>query len=240
MLGGMGRELDSQVLGRLQEHYRGMSDGELLRIAARPEDLTEMAREVMRGEMTGRRLKMEEAAAGPFTAMEQDPMPKFGTKLADGMVVLTTFHDAMEAGEACDWLEKEEMEVDVRDVSVRDGVGTLYGGAPVALQVIVGARDRERAMKILRGKMGLFPLQEVEEADPVVDDGTVATLGLFGRREDADEVARVLDDARVWHRVTANVEGSAAEENAWTLEVREIDLVKAGELVEKAMGLPEG
>ena len=88
--------------------------------------------------------------------------------------------------------------------------------------------------------MGLFPLQEVEEADAVVDDGTVATLGDFGRREDADDVARVLDEAGIWHRVTANPEGSAEEENAWTLEVREVDLVKAGEVVEKGMGLAEG
>jgi hypothetical protein len=95
-------------------------------------------------------------------------------------------------------------------------------------------------VKILRENMGLFPLQEVEQADAVVDDGTISTLGVFGRREDADEVAQTLDDARVWHKVTANPEGSAEDENAWTLEVREVDLVRAGEVVEKAMGLAEG
>jgi hypothetical protein len=243
MLGGMGRELDSQALQRLQEHYGEMSDGELLGIAAKPDDLTDMAREVMRGEMASRHLKLEAAVSDPFTGLGRDelPKPEFGTKLANGMVVLTTFHDAIAAGEACDWLEEEGMDVDVRDVSDKStGGGSFYGGPPVALQVIVGVRDRDRAVKILREKMGLFPLQEVEDADPLVDDGTVAVLGSFGRREDADEAARVLDEARVWHRVTANAEGSAADENAWTLEVREIDLVKAGELVEKAMNLPEG
>jgi hypothetical protein len=242
MLGGMGREMDSQALQRLQEYYGEMSDGELLGIAARPDDLTDMAREVMRGEMTARKLKLENAPADPFTGMERDalPKPELGTKLPDGMVVLTTFHDAIAAGEACDWLEAEGMGVDVRDVSEKGGLGTMYGGPPVALQVIVAVRDRDRAMKILREKMGLFPLQEVEEADPVVDDGTVAVVGQFGRREDAEDVAKVLDEAGIWHRVTSNPEGSAADENAWTLEVREIDLVKAGEVVEKAMGLPEG
>jgi hypothetical protein len=71
----------------------------------------------------------------------------------------------------------------------------------------------------------------------VVDDGSVATVGTFGRREDADEVAKVLDDARIWHRVVANAEGSVEEENAFSVEVRQIDLVKAGDVVEKAMGL---
>jgi hypothetical protein len=175
--------------------------------------------------------------------MERDalPKPELGTKLPDGMVVLTTFHDAIAAGEACNWLEEEGMDVDVRDVSEKSsGGGSFYGGPPVAMQVIVAVRDRDRAMKILREKMGLFPLQEVEDADPLVDDGTVTMLGYFGRREDAEDVAKVLDEAGIWHRVTANPEGSAADENAWTLEVREIDLVKAGEVVEKAMGLPEG
>jgi hypothetical protein len=53
-------------------------------------------------------------------------------------------------------------------------------------------------------------------------------------------VAKALDEARIWHRVTANPEGTAADENAYTLEVREIDLVKAGDVVERAMNLPEG
>ena len=235
----MGRELDSEMLRRLQENYREMSDGELLRLAAAPEDLTNAAREVLRGEMAGRKLKLEDAARDPFAAMERDPLPKpeFGSQSAKGMVVLTTFYDAIAAGEACDWLEADGMDVDVRDVSQKGGLGTVYGGPPVSLQVIVGARDRERAMKILREKMGLFPLQEVEVADAVVDDGTVSVVGFFGRREDADEVAKVLDDARIWHRVVANAEGSVEEENAFSVEVREIDLVKAGDVVEKAMGL---
>ena len=69
---------------------------------------------------------------------------------------------------------------------------------------------------------------------------TVATLGDFGRREDADEVAKVLENAGVWHRIAANEDGSAENEDAFTLQVKEVDLVRAGDLVEKSMGLPEG
>jgi len=213
-----------------------MSDGQLLGLAAKPEDLTDFALEILRGEIGRRGIKVD----GPVPGGDSQQKPEFGRKLADGSVVLMTFHDAIAVGEACDWLEEDGIEVDVRDVAEKStGGGSFYGGPPVALQVIVPGRDRDRAVRILREKMGLFPLQEVEEADAVVDDGTVSTLGYFGRREDAEDVAKVLEDARVWHRVAANPEGSVADEDAWTVEVREIDLVKAGDLVERAMGLAE-
>jgi hypothetical protein len=260
----MGRELDSQALQRLQEYYGEMSDGELLGIAERPDDLTEVAREVMRGEMAARKLKVEapEPEAGPRWASdalgqsawmspgisdsilgsspELDMAPPKRSSIAAGESLLSTFHDAIEAGRACDFLKEAEVPFRLEDVAKPRSGFRGYDNPPVALNLIVDKMDRERAMAVLRKEMGLFPLQEVEEADPVVDDGTVTTLGYFGRREDADDVAKVLDDARIWHRVSANAEGSAAEENAWTLEVLEIDLVKAGEVVEKAMGLPEG
>jgi hypothetical protein len=241
----MARELDSEMLRRLQEQYREMSDRELLGMAAKPADLTDFALEVLRGEMTHRGLKLdtETSSSNPFTGTVGDPLPKpqFGTKLADGSVVLIRFHDAMAAGEACDHLEAEGMDVTVRDVAAKDsGGGSFYGGPPVALEVIVPGTDRARAVTILREKMGLFPLQEVEEADAAVDDGTVTVLGYFGQRGDADEVARVLDEARIWHRIVANAEGTMEDENAFSVEVKEIDLVKAGDVVERAMDLPEG
>jgi len=80
-------------------------------------------------------------------------------------------------------------------------------------------------------------LQEVAEADPVVDDGTVSTVGNFGLREDAEEIAKVLDEAGIWNRVVANPEGSAEYEDAYAVTVREVDLMRAGDVVEKALGL---
>jgi hypothetical protein len=260
----MAQELASRALQRLQEYYREMSDGELLGVADKPDDLTEMAREVMRGEMAHRGLKVETpppdashgwvgdaldqsnwappAISGSIlgSSPELEFEPPMSSQVKPGEVSLRVFYDAFEAERACGFLETAEVPFRVEDVAKPRSGFRVYDSPPVALSLIVDKGDRERAMAVLRKEMGLFPLQEVEEADPVVDDGTVATLGDFGRREDADEVAKVLDEARIWYRVTANPEGSAADENAWTLEVREIDLVKAGEVVEKAMGLPEG
>jgi hypothetical protein len=229
----MARELDSEMLQRLQSSYGQMSDGELLELAARPDDLTDIGLEVLRGEMQRRRLQPK-AAAPPIAGEVYKPVRA-------GSAPLMTFHDAIAAGEACEHLEEAGISVEVRDVSAKvAGRGSFYGGPPVALEVIVQGVDRERAVGILREKMGLFPLQEVAEADELVDDGTISALGYFGKRDDAEEVARVLEDASMWHRIVANAEGTEEDENAYSVEVREIDLVKAGELVERAMGLPEG
>ena len=68
----------------------------------------------------------------------------------------------------------------MRDVSDKDTTGgSFYGGPAVALQMIVPGTERERSVKILREKMGLFPLQDVEVADELVDDGTVTAVGYF-------------------------------------------------------------
>jgi hypothetical protein len=237
ILCGMARELDSEMLRRLQEQYGEMSDGELLGLAATPDDLTDVALEVLRGEMTHRGIKpdaaVQEASADEGYALAR---PEFGQKLPDGSVVLMTFHDAMAAGDACDYLEAEDIDVRVRDVSEKNsGGGSFYGGPPVAMEVIVPGKDRARAVVILREKMGLFPLQEVEEADELVDDGTVTALGFFGKRKDAEAVAQALEQAGIWHRIVANEEGTVEDENAFSLEVREVDMVVAGDVVEKTI-----
>ena len=259
-------ELNSQgQWQRLVELYRAMSDEELLELAARPDDLTDEAQGVLRSEMGSRRLQAqaapgakaghigmaERAAVGSSTEgvefytraqHEPDLKPEPAAKgLAKGMAYLATFHDAIAAREVCDLLEAEGMEIDVRDVAkAHPGSGSFYGGPPVALQIIVQQRDVSRAMAILREKMGMFPVQEVEEADEAIDDGTTVVLGAFGHREDAEAVARVLEEARLWNRIAANAEGSVEDEDAYTLEVKEVDQVRAGEIVERGLGLPEG
>jgi len=260
----MAYELDSEMLQRLQSHYGAMADGELLELAAKPEDLTDAAREVMRGEMARRNLKVEAPEPFPtrsrWQAQEQEPesWPDPGLPSAilgsgptldsaqpensgvrAGESLLGRFHDAIEVGRACEFLEANEVGFRIEDVAKpRSGAGA-YDSPPVALNLIVDKADRELAMAVLRREMGLFPLQEVDEADAPVDDGTVGILGSFGHRADAEDVAQILDKERIWHRIVADPEGTVEDENAFTLEVREVDLVRAGEVVEKAMGLAE-
>src|SRR6185312_12510420 len=116
----------------------------------------------------------------------------------------------------------------------------FYSSGPsVALELVVDQRDRDRAVRELHDKRGLFPIEEVEQPDTWIDDGTAAIVGQFAKRADAEDVARVLTDAKIWNRITANPDGSAATEDAFLVEVREVDLFRAGELVEKALNLPE-
>jgi hypothetical protein len=161
-------------------------------------------------------------------------------EVGPGQTELMTFYDALNAGRACEFLDAGEIEFDLQDVSQPQSAMRSFDNLPpVMLKLVVPKKARERAMAVLRETMGLFPLQEVEVADAPMDDGTISALGYFARREDAEEVGRILDEARMWHRIVANPEGSVEDENLFALEVREIDLMRAGELVEKAMDLPE-
>jgi hypothetical protein len=236
----MARELDSEMLGRLQGQYGAMSDGELLELAATPDDLTDTALEVLRGEMARRHLEAVEENAEPGgSAFGRAGGGRVEKPVRAGAVSLMTFHDAIAAGEACKHLEDAGIEIDVRDISEASTMGgSFYGGPPVALQVVVAGADVVRAQRILREKMKLFPLQEVEGGD-APDEAAPVVVATFGQRADADEVGRALEEAGVWHRVTANPEGAAEDEDAYTVEVREVDQEKALEVVEKAMGMAE-
>ena len=236
----MAHELDSQgQWQRLYGLYHAMSDEELLGLAEGIEDLTDEAGDVLRREMKDRRLQVEQPATQASASASKWWSPG-ADKLGQGEVALVIFHDAFAAGGACECLEHGGVAFQMRDVSSpRSGLRSFEGRPPVALELSVARVDRERAMAILRKKMGLFPLQEVAEADDLIDDGTLSILGAFGRREDAEDIARILDDARVWHRIVANPDGTVENDDCYTLEVREVDVTKAADVVEKAMEFPE-
>jgi hypothetical protein len=221
-----------------------MSDEELLELAAGIDDLTDVAADVLRREMRDRRLEVKPAELlsdliGTWRP-NQLPKPVLEENLGSGKVALITLDDAIRVSGACDLLEQEGVEVEVRDVSrPHQRRGTRADGTNVQLQLVVAEADKDRAVQILRGKMGLFPLQEVAEPDAMVDDGSVATAGTFARCEDAEDAVRALDGARIWHRIVADPEGTAESEDCYILEVREVDLVRAGDSIASAMKLPE-
>jgi hypothetical protein len=248
-------ELDSEIRSRLIHYYQQVSDKELLDAAVKAEDLTPTAQEVVRTQLSSRGLgdawvdpKDEPSPLvdspeppAPFRESWRDSLPKLqpGPPMERGKTALITFYDAIEAGKACDALDAAEIPLEVRDLSRTDGRGSEWGGPPIALQLIVSEQDRDRAVQLLREKMRLFPLEDVPEPDAPLDDGTVATVGQFAKRADAEDVAQVLNDAKVWNRITPNQEGAVQTEDAFLVEVREVDLFRAGELVEQALNLPE-
>ena len=59
---------------RLAAHYSAMYDGELLALAAGSDDLTDVAREVLEGELKNRGLEPERPQAGAAPRLEQRPV----------------------------------------------------------------------------------------------------------------------------------------------------------------------
>lgn len=234
--------------------YAQMSDGELLELAEKPDDLTEMALQVLRGEMTSRNLRLEPAGGGGterrwasdvfadggsrakssatailgsgprLDALEESEHP--------GESFLYVFYDAFKAGQACEALEAVEMWFRIEDVAKEN--------TPVALRLSVRMQDHERAVAVMRRELGLFPLREVAEPDAMVDDGTVSQVAYFGSREEAEFAAEALQRRGIWNRVTTNPEGSVENEDAWVVEVKEMDLVRAGDVVIEAIRAAEG
>ena len=214
-----------------------MSDEELLELAGGIDDLTEIAADVLRREMASRRLQIEKPV--PATGSAEIPIGEPVLEDVDGGVVLTIFRDTVEASRVCERFEEHGIPFEMRDRSRLGSVSGVYAGQPVAMELVVSRADRQRALVALDQAMAPFRRREAEGTEELVDDGTVSIVGEFARREDAEEVGRILDDARMWHRIVTNPEGSVEDENLFALEVREIDLMRAGELVEKAMDLPE-
>ncbi len=97
----------------LSENYRQMSDGELLELAEKPEDLTEVAQQVLRDEIGRRRLEKPKPAAMPQRTSPQrtsfDPnthIDVVGGPFADRYAPPPEFEDSDDAEAAPDYTWK--------------------------------------------------------------------------------------------------------------------------------------
>ena len=243
----MAREMNTEW-NRLHEVYAGMADGELLELAAKPEELTDVAQNVLKREMAARRLEVPAKGAEAEGDGEVEAGSAFRTNLtfeASGAVSLMTLNDALRTSDACAYLEEEAVPFEVRDRSAPQVGFVRYGNGPaVAFEFVVPVSELERAKQILRERMGLFPVQEVAEADEPVDDGTMSILGCFASAEEADEVAAGLREAgfRCSVRDTSGSPEIEEEEEEYPflVEVREVDLMKALAVIEASGEVVEG
>ena len=120
-------ELDTQgQWQRLYERYHAMSDEELLQLAAGTEDLTDVAADVLRREMKERRLEVPQPVILPagiapplrwWNPGEDEANDRSGSD--PGLVTLMVFHDAIEAGRACEFLDEEEVDFQLRTFQSR-------------------------------------------------------------------------------------------------------------------------
>jgi len=229
---------------RLREVYSEMADGELLELAAKPEELTKIAKELLELEMKARRLEVQTIELMPSRIPEPESALLPGPALLGSVVtfenseasVLTTLYDALETGKASAFLEEAGIPFELVDHSVRQtGWRSFNGGPPIAFALHVPKAEAERAKSILRERMGLFPLQEVAVADELVDDGTTTGIGWFATAEEAEEAAAALREAGIWYGVR---DESSSEDfdpgYPFVLEVRGMDLMKASAAIEES------
>jgi hypothetical protein len=222
---------------RLQQLYAGLSDGELLNLAAQKGELTTVAQEAIDAEMTTRGLVPSSVAdEGVAATPSTTPLDEATTSADDPLLVeLTTFAVPMDAEKAMRLLDEHDvpahMEHAMRQVN-EDGPKVKMNW----LSIFVERGRKQDAMRVLREGMGLFPVMEADElAD--ADDGdeadgeTLSILGDFELAEDVETVKKALTDAGIWFQSQSEdgVDGTL-------IEVRPEDLDRGLEVVEEAFG----
>jgi hypothetical protein len=218
---------NDQEWWRLQELYAALGDGELLRLAGAKDGLTAVAQQAMDAEMKSRGLELpvEEHdgvsdAAAELSGAEGDP----------SLVELMTFQIAMDAETALHALDDADIPVRMEPAMRR-----LVEGGPVIktnwLTIFVERTRKDDAVKVLRARMGLFPVLAADEVDDSEgpDDGedSLAVVGSFQEAVDAEVAQKALTDAGIWFKADGDDEGTM-------VEVRPEDLERALEAVEEA------
>jgi Putative prokaryotic signal transducing protein len=124
---------------RLADLYAGMEDGELEQIATRPESLTEVAREVLRSEMSRR---------GMTPPLETSTPDSSNPKRTDAPVMIRRFQDLPEALLSKSILDSAGIESFLADENLIR-IDWFYSNLVGGIKLLVRAEDAETASKIL-------------------------------------------------------------------------------------------
>lgn len=220
--------LDGQ-LERLCALYDEKSDDELLGMYADREDLTEVAQQALAQTMRDRRL--EGRAPTPHAQEPEADGPSL--ELVGSEKAIWTFADAFEAREAIRVLDDAGLWQRVVDQT--EPADSLRGRTQLALTLIVREKDLEAAVRLLRDKIGLFPLPEngVGEGSPLSGMREMVLLSMFDRHEGlvAAEALGKVGISYCW-RDGADESQELPDEQTVAIEVR-------GELMEVATGVVE-
>lgn len=220
--------------GRLEQLYGEMGDAHLLDMAENMDDLTDEGRMVLTAELRKRGILPESQEPQPImpeiapelevgfgagmpgifpggaAMMEQALEP--AEPSADpkhGMSRLISFYDGLELSKACGFLEGGEIEPVIEPIA-----GDALSGVPPRFEIWLETAEIEPAKKLLRGKMGLFPLAEVDE-DGYDGEPVTGLVGVFESADEAEEVKALLvedgfettvtqdEDEGMWHVMVA-------------------------------------
>ena len=232
---------------RLTRLYAELGDEHLEDLKDDADDLTEEGRFALFAELRKRGMLPEpirdEAAITPAGEREEGfgpTIPGFmpggaaavehalepGGEERLGWTSLTTFYDGHELTRACEALEDSEVEF---AIEARDG--DAQSSVPPRFDIWAKAPDIDLAQRVLREKLGLFPLAEVEENGADEEDGELP-LAHFDTQNEADEAASLLGHAGIGYEV----EPDEAEGGFWIF-VASADQPRALQIVADSIGM---
>ena len=231
---------------RLQHTYAAMEDDELLDLVRAKSELTELALKAAEAEMKVRGLAMPEdelsAQSGESEPQLKSEPPLHNAEDDVALVELMTFQIATDAKTALDALDDQGIAVRMEPAMRRlteDGpkIKTNW------LTIFVERSRHEDAVRVLRERMGLFPLLAVQGAehdqgDAGDEDEALFPVGEFELLADAEIAQTALANAGIWFKVDTGTEDDPSHEAAaWdgaSIMVRLDDLEAALQIVEAA------
>lgn len=243
--------------GQLEKLYGEMGDQHLLDMAANMDDLTDEGRVVLTAELRRRGILPEPPSLeavlpesipeleqgfgagmpgifpGAASMMEQALEP--AEPAADprhGMTRLISFYDGLELSKACGFLEEAAIEPVIEPIA-----GDALSGVAPRFEIWLETAEIEPAKTLLRAKMGLFPLAEVDEDDDGSDETDAGVDELvvaeFDSAADAEAAKAVLTAAGIAARIDADDTDSTVS----AVVVPAEDQERALELLAERMGL---
>jgi hypothetical protein len=235
--------------GRLEKLYGEMGDEHLLDMAEDADDLTDAGRLALAQELRRRGLTPKPPrVAGEIEPVEEPELESgFGPGIPgmfpggatmmeqaldqgeitrDGMKSLISFYDGIELSKACRILEDDELEPVIEPIQ-----GDATTGVPPRFEVWLQAEQIDRAKSLLRLKMGLFPVAEVNE-DGDSEPPPTGLVGVFATVAEAEEVRLLLVEAGI----AATVEHEE-EYGEWEVMVDPEQQERAVAVVASGMGL---
>lgn len=148
------------------------------------------------------------------------------------MTRLISFYDGLELSKACGFLEEAAIEPVIEPIA-----GDALSGVAPRFEIWLETAEIEPAKTLLRAKMGLFPLAEVDEDDDGSDETDAGVDELvvaeFDSAADAEAAKAVLTAAGIAARIDADDTDSTVS----AVVVPAEDQERALELLAERMGL---
>jgi hypothetical protein len=207
---------------RLQKLYGEMSDEHLLDLEDDQEDLTDEARLVLTHELRKRGMLREPSAPNdePMPATFEPERESGFTPGIPGMYPSSAaaMEQALEPAQAA-----------------KDGMSNLisfYDGMELSKAcTILETGQIDHAKSLLRAKMGLFPMQEVD-GEGYASEGATGLVGVFPTSEEADEVKELLSEVGIAATIAQD-----DETGDWQVTVDPAEQDRAVAAVASGMGL---